>query len=438
MNVNHGKPVQTGQSRAKPCPGVLVRWGQPALVLLFVVGIGAGLVFSVIRSREAAIASQANSPLNILSVALHNYHDTYGSFPPAYLADEQGRPMHSWRVLILPYLEQRAIYQQYRFDEPWDGPYNSQLADRMPSTFHIPSEPPSTSRTNIVAIVGEPTAFPGARATRFRDFRDGTGNTILLTEIADSDIPWLEPRDLCFQKMSFTVNDRTRPSISCSRRRGPYVVLADSISAYTVRDVHPEALRAMATIDGAEEVAVADIDHGWLTSFSAPPVTDEALLQFRHWPRVHGVRLIRTRISDAGLDALTAANSLRDLNLSETPVTDQGLRRIAGLTGLCYLNLSDTLIGDEGLKIMVELTSLQSLNLAGTRVTDEGLKHLTSLTHLYSLNLSRTQITDDGLAALAALPKLTWLTVYETAVSEQGEAAVLTARPGLRIRRIRN
>lgn len=131
-------------------------------------------------------------------------------------------------------------------------------------------------------------------------------------------------RSLCFEEMSFTVNDRTRPSISCSRRRGPYVVFADSISAYAIRDVHPEALRAMATIDSGEEVPVAEIFHGWLASFSAPPVTDEALLQFRHWPRVQKVRLFRTWISDAGLDALTAANNLRRLSLSDTTITDEG------------------------------------------------------------------------------------------------------------------
>lgn len=390
-----------------------MRWGWYALVVVLVTGI-AGWLYVLARSaREAATAAAAVCPLKCLGLAFHNYHDVYGSFPPAYLADEQGRPMHSWRALILPFVEQHELYDQYRFDEPWDGPNNSQLADRMPRTFHMPSEPPSSSRTNIVAIVGEPTAFPGARATRLRDFRDGTEYTILLTEIADSDILWLEPRDLCFEEMSFHVNDPTRPSISCSRRRGPYIVSADGV-VKTVRDVHPETLRGMATIDGGEEVALAYTEGRGLISFTAPPVTDDALMRFPHWPQVQDLQLIRTRITDAGLDCLAAAENLSWLDLSDTPISDVGLKRVAGLRNLWGLDLS------------------------GTQVTDAGLKHLTALKSLKVLDLSRTQITDEGLRQLAAMPDLTLLYVYETAVSEKGEAALRAASPELRIRRLRD
>ena len=64
-------------------------------------------------------------------MAVANYHDTYGRFPAAYVADRDGRPMHSWRVLILPLLEQRTTYDAYDFAEPWDGPNNRRLADRV-------------------------------------------------------------------------------------------------------------------------------------------------------------------------------------------------------------------------------------------------------------------------------------------------------------------
>jgi len=230
------------------------------VVVAILVAIASWLCVAIREARDAAIACQAQSHLNQLQLALHNYHAMHGCFPPAYLTDTKGAPVHSWRVLILPFIEQKSLYDAYRFDEPWNGPNNVTLADRMPEIFHMPSEPASTAMTNIVAIVGPGTAFPGSKSTRIKDFADGLDNTILLTEIAASDIPWLEPRDLRVEEMSFTVNDQRKPSVSSSRRRGPYVVFADSIHAYQVSpSLRPEALEALTTIAGGEKMRVVDV-----------------------------------------------------------------------------------------------------------------------------------------------------------------------------------
>ena len=76
--------------------------------------------------------------LKHIGLALLNYNDIFGCFPPAYTTDANGKPMHSWRVLILPFIEQQTLYKRYRFDEPWDGPNNSLLAKEMPSVFPLP------------------------------------------------------------------------------------------------------------------------------------------------------------------------------------------------------------------------------------------------------------------------------------------------------------
>jgi hypothetical protein len=208
---------------------------------------------AVTKARRAALNSSTQGPLNQVLMALHNYHAEYGCLPPAYIADKDGKPMHSWRVLILPYLDESALYQAYRFDEPWDSAHNLSLADSMPRSFLARTEPASRRYTNIVVIVGPSTAFPGGTSTTFDDFKDGTDNTILVTEIANSDICWLEPRDLDSATMSFKTNDRKKPSISSVGWRRPYVVLAHSIHAYPVpEDTPPEALRALTTIAGGE------------------------------------------------------------------------------------------------------------------------------------------------------------------------------------------
>ncbi len=228
--------------------------------IFFVAALGIGsvawLVIAVRDAREAVKASQCGARMSQMHLALHNYHDTYGSLPPAYIADAGGKPMHSWRVLLLPFLDGQSIYVEYRFDEPWNSPHNLALARRFTNErFHCPSGPHDITdmMTNYVVMVGADTAFPGTDVVNFAQITDGMDQTILLAEIRNSDIHWMEPRDLRVDQMSFQVDDRTRPSISSPHRVGPAVVFADSIRTYRLdRGLRPATLRGLTTIAGHE------------------------------------------------------------------------------------------------------------------------------------------------------------------------------------------
>ncbi|HBO44771.1 MAG TPA: hypothetical protein DD670_12745 [Planctomycetaceae bacterium] len=307
-------------------------------VVLVVGGLAVCFYFLVRDARDAALRCRSMCPLNQLQLALQNYHHVHGCFPPAYIADENGRPMHSWRVLILPFIEDGGLYAAYRFDEPWDGPNNRQLADRMPAIFHIDSEPPSTRMTNVVAIVGPGTAFPGPTSTRLEDFADGPGQTILLTEIANSDIAWLEPRDLHVDTMSFRINDSSKPSISCSRHQGPHVVFADRIHAYQLGPaLRPETLRALTTVAGGEQMFIGEVlDVGFaaslngaaaLASLDDGPATDERIEKL-NLDNLRSLWLSRSDVTDTALERLATARLLSRLCLRGTPVTDEGVRRL--------------------------------------------------------------------------------------------------------------
>jgi len=91
----------------------------------------AGFMDSVFTSQEAARRMQCSSYSKGILLAFHNYSDTHGALPPLYTVDDEGKPLHSWRVLILPFLEQQDLYNQIRLDEPWDSEYNKQFHDRM-------------------------------------------------------------------------------------------------------------------------------------------------------------------------------------------------------------------------------------------------------------------------------------------------------------------
>src|SRR5262249_15795660 len=108
--------------------------------------------------RRASLRSRCKNNLKQIGLALHNYSDKYGSLSPAHTDGAHRRHMHSWRVLILPFLDQAPLYNQYRFDEPWDGPNNRKLAGTILEVFNCPSDDhggtgASSTMTNYVAIV---------------------------------------------------------------------------------------------------------------------------------------------------------------------------------------------------------------------------------------------------------------------------------------------
>jgi hypothetical protein len=227
------------------------------------------------QSRTAARLMQCRDNLKEIGLALHNYHDVYRSFPPAYVADAEGRPMHSWRALLLPFLDEPERYAKYRFDEPWDSEHNLRLASDLAEARRNPYACPEaelTDETSYVAVTGPNTAWPGATCRRVSEFKDGISNTILVIEVADSGIRWTEPRDLAFDEVPFTVTDpRTGGGRGLSSRHisdiggcfcdpevfcGAHVLVGDGSVRRLALETQPELLRAMLTIDGGE-----DVDH---------------------------------------------------------------------------------------------------------------------------------------------------------------------------------
>ena len=179
---------------------------------LFVAG-GLGILFICVEgpvalllpilddAREAARRSQCKNNLKQIGQALHNYHDTFGAFPPAYIPDKDGKPMHSWRVLILPYIDQLTLYNQYSFSEPWDGPNNSRLLAQMPAVYagsaQTPSDttPPLTT-TAYAGVFGERCVFRGSESISIKHFTHGAATTLIVGEAVKSNIPWMKPEDI--------------------------------------------------------------------------------------------------------------------------------------------------------------------------------------------------------------------------------------------------
>ncbi len=189
-------------------------------------------------------------------MAVANYRSAYKHYPPAYVADENGKPMHSWRVLILPFIEQRELFRRYDFDQPWNSPDNLKLAERMPSTYAFHGEyRPGMTTTNYLAVVGEETLWPGTKARASGDVSDDRSSTILIIENKGQDVHWMEPRDVRFDAMSFEID---HPLGLSSPYERPAVTTDDGSVFEIGADVTPATLRAMMTANGGEEIPSRD------------------------------------------------------------------------------------------------------------------------------------------------------------------------------------
>ena len=210
------------------------------------------------RPNPATRRSECRYNLKQIAIALHYYHDTYGSFPLAYMVDSNGTPMHSWRVLILPFLDQGPLYDRYDFSEPWNGSNNRKLG-RALKLFNCPSthigENPSPS-TNYLAIVGPRTAWLGAEPIKLKQMTDGWGQVIQVVEVANSGIHWMEPRDLHILQMPPQINAPAGQGPSSNHKGGAQVLFADGFVRFLRNDLSAEDFKAMLTIDGGESVDV--------------------------------------------------------------------------------------------------------------------------------------------------------------------------------------
>jgi hypothetical protein len=176
--------------------------------LMVVVAI-CGLIcwpLGILANRAIEAGSKARCSRNLVEIgnAMARYEAKYGHLPPAYLTDPTGKPIHSWRVLLLEFLDP-PLFRQYNFSESWNGPNNSKLASKMPAVYACPSEPLAGNQktSSYAVIVGAESAFPEDRPVRIADISDRTLNipTILIAEAADLNIPGLEPRDLRVDQM---------------------------------------------------------------------------------------------------------------------------------------------------------------------------------------------------------------------------------------------
>jgi Protein of unknown function (DUF1559) len=199
--------------------------------------------------REARAKSENN--LKQIALSMHNIASLSNPprFPGAAIRDKEGKPLLSWRVAVLPYLEQQALYEKFHLDEAWDSPHNKALLTEIPDVYVpvIRSDEPKIS-TYYQVITGPGALFESKEGPTFNDITDGTSNTLMVVE-AGSPVPWTKPEDVEYD------NEKPLPKLGRMFRGGFHAAFADGSVRFLSRAIAEQVFRAVITRNGGELIA---------------------------------------------------------------------------------------------------------------------------------------------------------------------------------------
>ena len=241
-------PSQNSKSGAGAITIVVVLLVCVVACLLVCGGIMVALIIPAGSSAGvAARRMQCSNNLKQIGLAFHNYHAAYGSLPPAYTADADGNRLHSWRTLILPFMEQSALYQQVDLTKPWDDPANAILLQMEVPIFRCPSSKVAVGMTTYQIIDDLSSPFSGSNPSKFSDIPDGLSNTLFVIETDEQDaVHWAEPRDQ--SQLSYLA------AVKASHSGGRNAVMGDGAVLFLSDNMDQMVASDIATRSGGEIV----------------------------------------------------------------------------------------------------------------------------------------------------------------------------------------
>ena len=229
--------------------------GRGILVtVLPVLGIGLLLAFLLLPNmRSVGPAARRNAcryNLKQIAIALLSYESVYHALPPAYTVDANGKPLHSWRTMILPFLEERELYKTIDLSKPWDDPVNAEACKTMVAVYHCPADQSPLDHTTYLAIVAPNGCFRLTEPRHLSEITDGLSQTLMVIEApTDRAVPWMSPKD-ADEQLVLSIG----PDSQLAHAGGVTVAFVDGRVGVLETDLPAAQRRAMISIVGNDKV----------------------------------------------------------------------------------------------------------------------------------------------------------------------------------------
>lgn len=221
------------------------------LVSLFVTVILIVLTLPM-RSQgwKSARLRACENNLEQIGIALQNYAEEYGAYPPAYTVDAEGKPLHSWRTLILPYLDQQDVYEKIDLSKPWNDPANLDAYKTEVRTYRCPSTELPPTHTTYLAVVSTNSFFRLTEPRLLSEVTDNHGETLMVFDVtSERAVHWMAPQDVDERIILDFGSDREH-----NHRGTTNALCVDGSVAVLYTNEKLDELRAMISIAGHETV----------------------------------------------------------------------------------------------------------------------------------------------------------------------------------------
>jgi hypothetical protein len=211
--------------------------------------------------RKAQLAEQADKlaqckgNLQQLGQAMISYNQRQNRLPGAAIRDESGKPLLSWRVALLPDLNQHKLYSEFHLDEPWDSENNKPLLAKMPSLFSSAAKNTAPGTTSYLAITGPGGTFERVKPLTITEIYDGMSNTVVIVEASDSlAVPWTKPDDYVY------VAENPMQGLLGQHPGGFLALACDGVVHFISESFDPKILVALFTCGGGEPIPRGTFD----------------------------------------------------------------------------------------------------------------------------------------------------------------------------------
>jgi RNA polymerase sigma factor (sigma-70 family) len=200
------------------------------------------------KIRAAAARMQSTNNLKQIGLAMHNYAQANGTLPPAAICDKNGKPLLSWRVALLPYIDQNRLYQQFKLDEPWDSEHNKALAETLVKVYIHPQQPKDKWNFSYYRLFyGKEAMFELKEGRKLADITDGTSNTIMVVEAAEG-VLWTKPDDFKYDAK------KPLPRFGTFSDKGFSALMGDGAVLFVSKTASEKKLRAAITANAGDRV----------------------------------------------------------------------------------------------------------------------------------------------------------------------------------------